>query len=318
MDYRNFGSAGVKISPICLGTAFRGRADEAVCAATIERAIDLGVNFIDCSNSYMKTRSERIVGEVLKGQRDQIVLTTKVCTPVAEGPNEGGLSRFHIMREVEKSLERLQTDYIDIYLVHHPDPTTPIEETLRTLDDLVRQGTVRYIGCCNFDAWQVCKALWVSDRRNLAPFMCVQNFYNLLNRTIERELMPFCRTEGLGMMTYSPVAVGLLTGLFRYGAPIPPDTFWGQRPGKIEQLLTPQAGEVIETARKIGEARGKTVAQVAIAWLLSNPEISAVIIGPDSPKQVEENVGGTGWELTAEERSALDQASAWAVNIASR
>ena len=313
MEYRNFGTAGVKVSPICLGVAFRGRPDKAIQRATIERAIDHGVNFIDCANTYQRGESERVLGETIKGRRDQFVITTKVYEPIGEGPNDRGLSRFHIMREIEKSLSRLQTDYIDIYLLHHVDPTTPIEETLRALDDLVRKGMIRYVGCANFAAWQVCKALWICDRRNLAPFICVQNHYNLLDRSPERELMPFCGAEGLGIMTYSPLAVGLLTGRFRHGVSPPPDTSWAQRQPAFEKAMSPDADGVVETLIRIGTARGKTPAQVAIAWILSHPEISAAMIGPDTPEHVEENVGGVGWELTDDERAALDEASAWAL-----
>lgn len=319
MEYRNFGLAGVKISPICLGVAFRGRPDKPLQRATIERAIEAGVNFIDCANTYQRGDSERVLGEVIKDRRDQFVITTKVCEPINKGsndptvPNDRGLSRFHIMREVEKSLSRLQTDYIDIYLLHHVDPTTPIEETLRALDDLVRQGKVRYIGCANFAAWQVCKGLWISERRNLAPFICVQNHYNLLDRSPEREIMPFCRAEGLGMMTYSPLAIGLLTGRFRHGVAPPADTPWGQGRLRFDEVMSPDADRVVETLIRIGAARGKTPAQVAIAWVLSHPEISAAMIGPDSPEQVEENLGGVGWELTDDERAALDEASVWAL-----
>lgn len=319
MEYRNFGVAGVKVSPICLGVAFRGRPDKAIQRATIERAIEGGVNFIDCANTYQRGDSERVLGEVIKGRRDQFVITTKVCEPIdkgsddREGPNDRGLSRFHIMREIEKSLSRLQMDYIDVYLLHHVDPTTPIEETLRALDDLVRQGKVRYVGCANFDAWQVCQGLWISDRRNLASFICVQSHYNLLDRSPEREIMPFCRTEGLGMMTYSPLAIGLLTGRFRHGVSPPPDTPWGQGRLGFEKVMSPDADRVVETLIRIGAERGKTPAQVAIAWVLSHPEISAAMIGPDSPEQVEENLGGVGWELTDDERTALDDASMWAL-----
>ena len=212
MDYRRFGSTGVKVSPICLGSAFRGRPADDVCKATIKQAIDLGVNFIDVANIYQEGHSERLVGEVLKGRRDQFVLTTKVGSSMGTGPNDIGLSRVHILREVEHSLRRLQTDHIDIYLVHQPDPTTPHEETLRALDDLVHQGKVRYLGCSNYAAWQVCAALWTSDHAGLTPFIGVQNHYNLLRRSPERELLPFCREQGLGVMTFSPLAVGLLSG----------------------------------------------------------------------------------------------------------
>ena len=229
MDYRRFGATGVKVSPICLGSAFRGRPADDVCKATIAQAIDLGINFIDVANIYQEGHSERLVGEVLKGRRDQFVLTTKVGSSMGIGPNDTGLSRAHILREIEHSLRRLQTDHIDIYLVHQLDPTTPHQETLRALDDLVHQGKVRYIGCCNYAAWQVCAALWTSDRAGLTPFIGVQDHYNLLRRSPERDLLPFCRQQGLGVMTYSPLAVGLLSGRFRRDTPPPPDTLWGQR-----------------------------------------------------------------------------------------
>lgn len=313
MEYRHFGSTGVQVSAICLGTGFRGCPDDDTCRATIERALDRGVNFIDVANVYQGGRSERIVGEVLRGRRDQFVLTTKVGSPVGRGPHQRGLSRLHIFRQIEDSLSRLQTDYLDFYLLHQPDPRTPLEETLRALDDLVRQGKVCYIGCCNYAAWQVCKGLWISDRQHLAPFAVVQNYYNLLDRSLEREMMPLCREEGLGIMTFSPLAIGLLTGRFRHGEPPPPDSPWGQgRPG-FEEIMSPAADRVVETLWRIGAGQGKTPAQVAIAWVLSHPEISAAIIGPDHPDQVEENLGGVGWQLTMEEREALDQASAWAI-----
>ena len=204
MDYRRFGSTGVKVSPICLGSAFRGRPADDVCKATIAQAIDLGVNFIDVANIYQEGHSERLVGEVLKGQRDQFVLTTKVGSSMGTGPNDIGLSRVHILREVEHSLRRLQTDHIDIYLVHQPDPTTPHEETLRALDDLVHQGKVRYIGCCNYAAWQVCAALWTSDRAGLTPFIGVQNHYNLLRPVARTRLTPLLPPPGAGSDDLQP------------------------------------------------------------------------------------------------------------------
>jgi aryl-alcohol dehydrogenase-like predicted oxidoreductase len=218
------------------------------------------------------------------------------------------------MREVENSLSRLQTDYIDIYLAHSLDLETPIEETLRAFDDLVRQGKVRYIGCSNFGAWQVCKALWTSDRRNLTPFICVQDHYNLLDRRIERELIPLCQSEGLGIMTYSATAVGLLTGHFRHGEPPPDGSVWAGNLQRFEQTMTPAADRVVETLMSIAAERGRTPAQIAIAWILSRPGISSAMIGPDASAHVDENIGGVGWKLSDEERRKLDEASAWAVN----
>jgi aryl-alcohol dehydrogenase-like predicted oxidoreductase len=313
MEFRPLGRTGLKVSAICLGTAFRGSPDDAVRRATIERALDLGVNFIDCANAYQSGDSERLLGEVLAGRRDRFIITTKVYSPQGPGPNDGGLSRRHLLQAVEQSLARLRTDYLDLYLLHQPDTDTPMEETLRALDFLVAQGKVRYVGCCNYPAWEVCKALWTSDRRGLTPFCLVQNHYNLLDRSVERELMPLCRSEGLGMMTYSPLAIGLLTGRARCGQPPPAGTPWAQGRAGYEQAMTPAADGVVAELLRIGRERRKTPAQVAIAWLLSHPELSAAMIGPDSPEQVEENVGGTDWSLAPQERAALDAASAWAV-----
>lgn len=313
MDYRNLGSTGVQVSSICLGTAFRGAPDDATCQATIDRALDSGINFVDCANEYGRGRSENLVGAALQGRRDRVVLTTKVCSRMADGPNEAGLSRLHILREVERSLSRLRTDYVDLYLAHSVDPATPIEETLRAFDDLVRQGKVRYVGCSNFAAWQVCRALWTSDRRDLAPFVCVQDHYNLLDRTVEAELVPLLKSEGLGMMTYSAVAVGLLTGRFRRGQPPPADSVWARNPERFQLQMTPTVDEVIATVLRIAAARGRTPAQVAIAWLLTRPGVTAAMIGPDAPEEVDENLGGVGWELSGEEIAALDEASAWAI-----
>ena len=294
-----------------MGTVFRGDPDRATCKATIERAVDLGINLIDCANTYQDGRSELMVGEVLKGrQRDRFVVTTKVCEPVGDGPNDRGLSRGHILREIDKSLSRLQMDYVDIYLLHHPDPTTPIEETLGALTDLIQQGKIRYVGCCNFSAWQVCKARWVSDRDHLVPFMCVQNPYNLLSRSLEGEMMPFCRSEGVGIMAYSPLSLGLLSGRYRLGTTPVASTYWANRPDRYKEKMTPEIDRVVETLVGIGESHGKTAAQVAMAWILSHPEVSTVINGPDTPEEVEENVGAVGWALSDDGRAALDEVSA--------
>jgi len=277
----------------------------------IERALDLGCNFVDCANYYGLGRSERIVGKALAGKRDSVVLTSKVQSRIGDGPNDSGLSRYHIMREAELSLQRLQTDHIDVYLVHHLDPETPLDETLQTLDDLVRSGKVRYIGCCNYPAWRVVQALWTSDAANAASFACVQSRYNLLDRVdIEGSLIPVCAEFGLGMMTYSPIAVGLLTGALRRGEPPPPNTFWSRDPARFADAMTEQTEKVVARLREIGEERGKTPAQVAIAWILDHPEVTSPIIGPDTPEHVDEVFGALGWQLEPGERSSLDEASA--------
>jgi aryl-alcohol dehydrogenase-like predicted oxidoreductase len=311
MEYRNFGSAGVKVSPICIGTAFRGQEDDAICVATIERALELGCNFVDCANIYGLGRSEKIVGKALKDKRQDVVLTTKVRSPMGQGPNDQGLSRFHIMREVEKSLERLQTDYIDIYLMHAYDDEAPIDESLRAMEDLVRQGKVRYVGVSNFTGWQIVDALWACSLNEVEPFICTQSQYNLLHRwEIEQDLMPVCRKYGLGMMTFSPLAVGLLTGPYRRGKSLPEGSPWGKGRLNFDRSMTEQADGVVQKLVDIAMGYNCTPAQVAIAWTLDHPKISSAMIGPDRPEHVEENFGGLEIKLTRSEREALDKASA--------
>ncbi len=317
MQYNTLGTAGVKVSAICLGAAFRANLDESVCVRTVERALELGVNFLDTANYYGFGlqdfgRSERILGKALKGKRDHVVVASKVCSPIGPGPNDRGLSRYHIIREVERSLRRLDTDHIDLYLLHQPDPGTRLEETLRAFDDLVHQGKTLYTGCCNFTAVQVCEALWMSDVRRLTPFSCVQEQYNLLNRVVvEPELMPLCRRHGLGLTAYSPLAIGLLTGRYRYGQPPAPDSPWAQGyySQRFDEAMTPRTDAIVQKLIDIGQARGKTPAQVALAWILDHPEVTSVIIGPDLPSQVDENLGAVGWKLEPEERAELDRLS---------
>ncbi len=317
MEYRYLGKTGVKVSPVCLGTAFRGQADENVSIRTIERALDLGINFID-SALYGEGKSEIIVGRALKGKRDRVILTTKIFGTLGGSPNHSGLSRVNIMRGVEASLSRLQTDYLDFYLCHAFDDHTPLEETIRTLDDLVRQGKVRYVGCSNFPVRKIMESLWISDVRNLESFSCLQDQYNLLNRTdFEPELQPLCRQYGLGMMAYSPLAIGLLTGRFRRGQVPPAGSPWSENPAPglsrslypFEKAMTAQADSVVKTLIELGEKYERTPAQVAVAWILDHAEITAPILGADQPEHVDEAVGGTGWKLEPEDRIRLDEVS---------
>ena len=317
MEYCNLGKWGVKVSRICLGTAFRGQDDEGVCVRVIDRAIDLGCNFIDTA-LYGHGRSETIVGKALKGKRDEVVLTTKVISSIGKSPNHSGLSRLNIIRAAEDSLKRLQTDHIDLYLLHAFDARTPLEETLRALDDLAHQGKVRYIGCSNFKAWKIMEALWIADRRNLTPFACIQNQYNLLNRhELEPELMPLCRQSGLGIMTYSPLAIGLLSGRFRRGQEPPEGTPWskgplqGLSPGKynFEEAMTERVDRIVQTLIDIGAKHGKTPGQVAVAWILDHEAVTAPIIGADVPEHVDEIFGAFGWKLESSERALLDEVS---------
>jgi aryl-alcohol dehydrogenase-like predicted oxidoreductase len=308
MNYRRLGQTGIKVSPICLGAGVRGPLDEQRFRHTIAHAIDLGCNFIDCANNYGVGQSERLLGQVIKEKREQLVLTSKVFTRVGPGPNDQGLSRRHILLEVERSLKKLQTDWIDIYYMHRPDLDTRIEETLRTMEDLVRQGKVRYIGASNYTAIQVVELLWAADRLGLEPIACLQNHYNLLHRTeVEPELLAVCRRYGLGLMTYSPLAVGLLSGRFRWGAMPPPDTYWDQQ--RLETALSERVDQVIGTLVELAAQRRATPAQLALAWLLDHGEITAPIVGADRPEYVDDMVGALAITLTSQERQVLDAVS---------
>ncbi len=317
MEYVNFGKAGVKVSPLSLGLGFRGQGDEAEAQRLVEHAIHAGINIIDCANIYGPMddranigRSEVILGKAIQGKRDDIVITSKVFSQIGPGPNDNGLSRYHILREAERSLTRLNTDRIDIYLIHAPDETTPQEETIRAMDDLVRAGKVRYIGCCNHQAWQACKALWTAERINATPYMCVQNMYSLLNRDLETEMFGLVREEGLGVMCYSPLAVGLLSGVYSPDQPAPAGTLWATRNrDEFAQRMQGPTGEVIRTLNRLAAEIGKTPAQLAVAWVLSHPEVTLAISGSDTIAHLDDTLGGVGWELDPEIRAALDTVS---------
>jgi aryl-alcohol dehydrogenase-like predicted oxidoreductase len=317
MDYVNFGRAGVKVSRLALGMGLRGQADETAAQRVIEHAIDRGVNLIDCANIYGPMddranigRSEVVLGKAIKGKRDDVVITSKVASAVGTGPNDRGLSRYHILREIEGTLRRLQTDHVDVYLTHDYDLTTPMEETIRALDDVVRSGKARYVGCCNYAAWQVCRGLWVADRLNADPFISVQNPYSLLNRRLEAEMFGLVRDRGMGLMAYSPLAVGLLSGDYEPGQAPPPGTLWATRLGDQFERAMRTAGEVVRTVQQSAAELGKSPAQVAIAWVLSHREVTCAISGAESIEQLDDVLGGVGWELPTEVRQRLDEVSA--------
>lgn len=310
MNYKQLGTSGVKVSEICLGTAFRGQKDDAVCEKVIHRALDRGCNFLDCANFYGRGRSETIVGKALKGVRDDVVLTTKVWSRMGDGPNDAGLSRFSIMREIDRSLKRLQTDHVDVYLLHNIDRETPQEEILRAMDDVVRQGKATYVGSCNHTPWRLMEHIGICRNENLSPLVVTQNNYSLLHRyDVEGGLAEVVEKYGLGVMTYSPLAIGLLSGLFRKGQTPPEGTFWTSGRRSLEEALTDQVSRVIELLVEIGDQVGKSPAQVAIAWILAQPLITAPIIGPDVPDHVDDVFGGTGWELDPSHLELLDDAS---------
>ena len=304
MEYRQVGRSGLQVSAIGLGTNnFGRRVDYEGSAAVISQALDLGINMIDTSNSYGDGYSEQYIGRALKGKRHEAIIATKVSSRVADGPNQAGNSRQHIVAEVENSLRRLDTDYIDLYQMHCTDPNTPIEETLRALDDLASQGKVRYIGCSNFMAWQVCEAMWTSRGQGLLPFASVQPPYSLLDREIEAELVPFCTEYGVGILPYYPLANGFLTGKYRRGQPPPV----GARLTSNDRTMFTDANfDVLERLEHFAAERGHTILHLAFAWLLANPAISSVIAGATRPEQVLANAEAFDWHLNREDLAEID------------
>ncbi len=320
MEYRRLGRTGLKVSTICLGTMqFGWSADAAAGHSIMSRAVALGCNFIDTADVYSRWVegndggvSEQIIGDWLAAghvRRESIVLATKVRGQMGDGPNDQGLSRAHIMTAVENSLRRLQTDYIDLYQVHWPDRDTPLDETLSALTDLVRSGKVRYIGCSNYPAWLLTKSLWVSDVRNLVRFDSLQPHYNLVHRAeFERELQPLCLDQGIGVIPYSPLAGGFLTGKYRRDTPLPDSK---RAEGVRNRYMNEQGFTAVERLEVIGKSYNATIPQMAIAWVLANAAVTSAIIGANSIEQLEDTMRGAEITLSADQKAALDEATAW-------
>ena len=315
MEYRFLGRAGLKVSELCLGTqTFGWGADETTAHAMADLFVEAGGNFFDTSNIYNEGQSEIMLGRWLKsrGNRSQFVIATKVFFPTGEGPNDTGLSRKHIFDQIDASLRRLQTDYIDLYQMHCWDACTPLEETLRALDDLVRAGKVRYLGASNYTASQLTRAILLSEMHGWARFDCLQPEYSLLVRSTEWELLPLCLSEGIGVICWSPLAGGWLTGKYGWGQPPLPDSRvgradrWDDLP---EQRESERTWRILDALDKISEERAKTPAQIALNWLLHQPGVTAPILGARTPAQLEENLGSVGWALSVEEIARLNAAS---------
>jgi aryl-alcohol dehydrogenase-like predicted oxidoreductase len=303
MEYRRLGKSGLKVSEIGLGTnALGARADEETSIKLIDKALDLGVNLIDTAEVYVRGRSEEIVGKALKGKRSQAVLATKFG--VQYSPKERGGSRTNIIKSIEGSLKRLNTDYIDLYYLHYPDPETPIEETLDALNDLIHAGKVRYIACSNFAAWQLCEAEWTARSHNLNPFVAIQSGYNMLNRSIEREVVPCCQAYGISVIPWGPLASGFLTGKYQRNQDVParfaPNAFYNS-------IFTQANFDKLEKWESFAEERGHTVGELAVAWLLSHAWLASVITGATNPDQVSTNVAAGSWKLTADDIAKLNK-----------
>jgi aryl-alcohol dehydrogenase-like predicted oxidoreductase len=307
LEYRSVGRSGLQVSVAGLGcNNFGMRIDKEQSAAVVRKALELGVTLFDTADIYGGGKSEEFLGAALGSNRQQVIVATKFASPMGQGPMDRGGSRRYVIQAVEASLRRLDTDYVDLYQYHFPDVRTPLEETLRALDDLVRQGKVRYIGSSNFAGWQVAEAQWLANTGHLTPFVCAQNEYSLLNRDIERELIPACEQYGVSILPYFPLASGFLSGKYRPGAAPPEGTrlaVWGQRGA---EMLSQRNFEALERLEAFAQGRGRTMLELALGWLASRTPVSSVIAGATKPEQVEQNVKAVEWRLTPEELAEVD------------
>ncbi len=311
MELRSLGRTGIKVSNLCLGCMmFGGKTTPADSARIIDRALDAGIHFLDTANVYNAGRSEEATGAALKanGRRQQVVLATKVHGRMGEGPNDWRNTRRHIIESCEASLRRLGTDWIDLYQIHRPDPDIPADETLRALDDLVRSGKVRYIGTSTYAAWQIVETLWVSKEYGLNRFVCEQPPYHILDRRVERELVPMAQTFGIGIIPWSPLAGGMLTGKYRRDEPPPEDSRWAtynsnpmQRRRWNERIF-----DALEALEPLAQARGVTMSQLALAWVMQQPGITSPIIGPRTMEQLEDNLKAFDVTISDEDREVID------------
>jgi 1-deoxyxylulose-5-phosphate synthase len=309
MQLKKLGRTGLKVSPFCLGTMNLGsQVGEAESIEIIRKAVDLGINFLDTADGYSGGKSEEIIGKAVKGIRDSLVIATKVGSKVSLQP-DFDLSRKYIMNRVEGSLRRLQTDYIDLLYCHMPDYNTPLDETLRALDDLVHQGKVRYIGCSNFKAWYLCKALWVSDHYNLARFDCVECVYNLLTRDAEFELFALAQAEGVGVCTFNPLAGELLTGLHQFGkAPVEGRfTLKDMGPMYLQRYWNEKNFAAVDRLKELAANNNLTLPQFALAWILNNPTVTAFLSGSTTIQQLAENIKAVGVTLPKEDMKVCDE-----------
>jgi aryl-alcohol dehydrogenase-like predicted oxidoreductase len=313
MEQRNLGKSGLLVSVVGLGcNNFGGRIDLEATRRVVHRALDLGITFFDQADTYGEPRgsSEACLGEILGDRRKDIVLATKFARPMDAAGRFQGASRRYIIAEVEASLRRLRTDWIDLYQQHQPDPLTPIDETLRALDDLVRHGKVRYIGCSTLPGWQVVEAQWTARHHGLHRFISCQEEYSLLARDLDREMMPVLEAYDLGLIPFRPLADGLLTGKYRRAAPPPAGTRLATMPRAADRNLTDDNWAIVERLEGFAAERGHTLLDLALSWLEQRPAVASVIAGATKPEQVEENVRAVGWALTPEDMQEIDRLTA--------
>jgi len=315
MDYRRLGDSGLKVSEIGLGcNNFGMRIDQTATDAVIDAAIEHGVTFLDTADvNGGRGKSEEMIGHALKGKRQQVVLATKFAMPMGDAPDKRGGSRRYIMQAVEASLTRLQTDYIDLYQMHRPDPDTPIEETLSALDDLVTQGKVRYIGNSNYAGWQIADAEWTARTEHLNRFVSLQMQYSLVVRELEREHIPVCREFGMGVLPWSPLAAGFLTGKYTRSSPMPAGTRLTKWKDRFGRFANERGWRTIDALGVVAKEKGTTHSAVALAWLLTRPQVSSVIFGARSLEQLDDNLKAAELKLSPEDVKRLDDASAFEV-----
>ncbi|GIQ61599.1 aldo/keto reductase [Paenibacillus cisolokensis] len=309
MQYRRLGNSGLQVSALGLGAnAFGKRADRDTSISIIEHALDRGINFIDTANIYANTESESIIGQALAGKRHDVVLATKAGLPRGQGPNDSGSSRYHLQRELENSLRRLRTDCVDLYQIHTFDPNTPLDETLRTLDDMIRSGKVRYIGASNYAAWELMKALAISDRQGYARYISTQVSYSLADRTPEQELVPLCADQGVGIIPYFPLAGGILSGKYGAANGVPAGSRADTDP-TFRRFLDEKTIALGDRVGRLAAERGWSPSVLSLAWLMDRPAVSTVIVGATRVGQLEENLKSLEIGLDAEVKAALDEMS---------
>ncbi len=313
MEYRKLGKSGLRVSEVCLGTMTFGNqnwgCDEDVSRSILDRALDAGVNFIDTADIYASGASEEIIGRWMKGKRDQVVIATKVFFPTGPGPNDRGAGRVHVRRAIEESLRRLGTDHVDLYQIHCWDARTPIEETLSVFTDLVREGKIRYFGCSNFAAWHIEKAVRVAEREHLEQFVSLQPQYSLVMRDIEREILPVCREEGLGIIPWSPLGSGFLAGKLDRSSKPPAGTRLASWEDTAARHMTPRNFDLLDLLREIAGEHDRPVAAVALRWLLQVPGVTSPIIGARTLAQLDQNLACADWALPEDAWKRLDDAS---------